>query len=118
MDGVPVSPFFYTIILVLSRGVEQSRVIGGILVTVIMYVRHALFLFICILRCVKVNMQIRLNEGPGYFQSEFKVDTKGEIITLVLLHPLRQQSGVLQGVFAHILVSLMDQSYNTACCGG
>lgn len=82
------------------------------------YIRHALFLFICILRCVRGNVHIRLNEGLGYFQSGFKVDTKGEIITLVLLHPLRQHSLVLQRVFAHILIFLMEQSYNPACCGG
>lgn len=35
-----------------SKGVEQSHVIAGILVTVIIYVRYALFLFICILRYV------------------------------------------------------------------
>lgn len=86
--------------------------------TVLIYVRHALFLFICILRGVKAHVHKRLNEGFGYFQAEFKVDTKGEIIPLVLLHLLRQHPLVLQRVFAHILMFLMDQSYNTACCGG
>lgn len=97
---------------------EQSDVIGGILVTVVVYVRHVLFSLHLHFKGLKFNMQIRLNESLYYFQSEFKLNTKGKIITLVLLYPLRQQSVVLQRVFAHILILLMDQSYNTASCGG
>lgn len=66
-------------------------VIGGALMIMIVHVRHVLISLHLHSQDVKANMQVGLNEGLGYFQSEFIVDTRGRISTLVLLHLLRWQ---------------------------
>lgn len=66
---------------------------------------------------IKFHMQIGLNNCLTYIQSEFIVDVRGEINTLVLLHPLSSK-GWLTRAFVDIHVFLKDWIWNKSCISG